>query len=103
MQKGPTFAVFPEWFFDIICRGDPVSVIESVSTDDVPINAASSNLRSLIQKLDEAKTDEEIDQILENQVFLEEINQSQWPVEVPINTNSKHRLIQQLIMNETIY
>ena len=63
MQKGPTFAVFPEWFFDIICSGDPVSAIESVSIDDVPINAASSNLRSLIQKLDEAKTYEEIDQI----------------------------------------
>ena len=71
--EGPTFSVFSEWFFDVICSGDLVSAIKTVSIANVLINAALSNLLSLIQKLDEA-----IYQMLENQVFIELISQSQY-------------------------
>ena len=50
-----------------------LTAIKTVSIANVLINAALSNLLSLIQKLDEA-----IDQMLENQVFIELKSQSQY-------------------------
>ncbi len=57
----------------------------------------------LIQKLDEATDDEKINNILDNDVYLEIINQSQWPMGKAINTNTRHMLAQQLILNDVVF
>lgn len=103
MQNCPCLLQFPAWLFDLLVSGDPSVVTETISIQDMPKTSATENLTSLIQKLDSAKNDEEISSILDNDVYLEIINQSQWPPERMINTNTRHMLAQQLILNDVVF
>ena len=103
MQDCPNLLQFPAWLFDLLVSGDPSVVTETISIQDMPKTSASENLICLIQKLDSAANDEEINKILGNDVYFEIINQSQWPTAKVINTNTRHMLAQQLILNDVVF
>eukprot|EP00794_Sanderia_malayensis_P002509 gene2509-2898_t len=103
MQNGPKLLQFPAWLFDVLITGDPSIATELVSIADIPIASANENLIALIQKVDSAENNEQINTTLDNDVYIEIINQSQWPTGRLINMKTKHRFVQQLIMNDVVF
>ena len=65
------------------------------------LSALLSPLLPSIQ-LDDAKTDDDIDKILDQPASMLIINQSQWSIVEPVTTSNKSSLIQHLIWEEVI-
>lgn len=108
LQGGPLYTIPPlaPSIVDSLTGESKETASTSLSKHHVPLNAATEALHDLIEELDKAKTEEEIQSLLfENEnkdVFWVLIGSCHWPASASINSINKNLLIQDLIYNEVV-
>lgn len=77
-----------------------------LSKHHIPLNASTEMLHDLIECIDKAKSNDEIQELLfaddKKDVYWQLINSSHWPTAQPIKTENKNLMIQELVYNELV-
>ena len=99
---------FPEWAYNFLCTGDFQSAAELIfSEHQIPLNAASSVLHTLIGELLNANSQDKIDSLLDEctstgQVNSQIVNGSSWDITTVVTEQNRGELISELIVDELV-
>ena len=103
MQCGAIFAPFSEWFYQYLLDPEDVDVVKTmVLKSQVPKDAASAAFHSFIDDLDNAETNDTINQLLDVPENMERVNGTQWSPYETVNLETKERFIKELIFDELV-
>ena len=101
LHGGPGFYYFQPWVFEFLHGNvDQEHLLQYISKAEIPINASSNDIVALINNVDSANSQEELDQIIDNNIQI--INCSKWDPLVRIETTNKSELITELIYEELV-
>eukprot|EP00794_Sanderia_malayensis_P014417 gene14417-15924_t len=108
IQEGPldSLPALAPTIIECILGRDADEVSLSLSKHQIPLNAATEHTHNFIERLDTAKTEEAIRQVLfedDNQeVYWQIINNCHWPKAQVVDLSNKSMLVQEIIYNETV-
>lgn len=108
LQSGPGICCFPEWCYHYLCTGDFQSTAELLfSENQVPLNAGTALLHTLIDEIRKADTEEKLDLLLDEttstgQVNAQIVNSSSWDITEIITVDKRSGLISELIIDELL-
>ena len=100
-QGGPGFPHLAPWVFEYLIHGETSVMNDMICKSYISKSAATVDLLELIDKLDMARTNSEINVILEDDdkssAYWQQINTSEWHIAEVISTTNKNLLIHELI------
>ena len=108
IQDGVGIHCFPEWAYNFLCTGDFQSAAELIfSEHQIPLNAATSVLHTLIGELRNANSQDKIDSLLDEctstgQVNSQILNGSSWDITTVVTEKNRGELISELIVDELV-
>jgi len=101
LNGGPGFYVFQDWVFEHISgRTDPEHIMGIINKDMIPRHAGSVNLLNLIDALDSAENQEDLDRSVDTHIEI--INCSRWDPAKNITLENKGVLIGELLYDELV-
>ena len=101
LQGGPGYYFFQKWVYQYItgCH-DNDSLLNFISKSDIPLHAGSSDILNLLDALDAASSQEQLNKIVDENLQI--INCSQWDPTCAITIKTKPFLIQELLLDELV-
>ena len=108
LQGGPGIQCFPGWVFAFISTGEFQASAEMIySEKQIPLNAATASLHTLIDEIRNANTQEQLDNLLDEstptgQINAQIVNNSSWDITRYIRVQDRDELIFELIVDELL-
>lgn len=108
IQDGIGIHCLPEWAYDFLCKEDFQSAAELIfSEKQIPLNAATALLHTLIEELRNADSQDKIDSLLDEctstgQVNSQIVNGSSWDITTIVTEKNRGELISELIIDELL-
>lgn len=108
LQDGHGMHCFPEWVFEFLSSGEFQSAAEMIfSEKQIPLNAATALLHTLIEEIRKADSQEQLDDLLDEstsngQVNAQIVNGSSWDITRQIKVEDRDELISELLVDELL-
>ena len=108
LQDGPFYTIpaLAPSVAEAILGGGLEETVPFLSKHHIPLNSSTEALHDLIERLDVAKTEEELQMLMDKdeskEVFWQLVNSCHWPITEAINLRNKTLLMQELIYNELV-
>ena len=101
LYGGPGYYMFQDWVFEVINgKDDQDYLLPFLTKSSIPLHAGSSSVIEFLNKLDEVKTQDELDDIADKNIQL--INCSQWDPTKPITISNKAYLGTEILYDELV-
>lgn len=98
LQEGPGLPCLSPATFDYISNSDNCCPLK----DDIPLNIATHELITFIEMLNDASTEDEVDDILDNPSYAYILKSCGWCNTKPITLSNKMQFLQHLVQDEVI-
>ena len=108
MQGGSSFPFLASWVYDYLVEGETESVMDKILLSDIAKGPSTADLLQFVKLLDEAKTDEDVNNILDDDnssavSYWQQINMSNWNTGEVITLKNKSALIKELVVQEAFH
>ena len=101
LHGGPGYCMFQDWVYEVINGKDDLDyLLPFLAKSSIPLHAGPSGVIEFLKNLDEIKTQDELDDLVDKNIHL--INCSQWDPTKPITISNKAYLGTEILYDELV-